>query len=70
MYIAEFAATAWSGGNGGSGNPDGEWDQEQPAPVCWCNQTLRELGPDGEPAELASCSNTVRECYRRPVGLL
>ena len=69
MYIAEFAATAWTGGDGGSGSPDGEWDQEPPAPVCWCNQTLRELGPDGEPAELGPCSETLRVCYKRPAGL-
>ena len=45
------------------------FDEEQDEPVCWCNRTLRELGPDGEPAEPTPCSDVARECYQWPPGV-
>ena len=52
MYIAGLSAEAF-----------GEAENE---PVCWCNRTLRELGPDGEPADRVACSEPARSCFRLP----
>lgn len=54
MYIASMAA--------------GAFGEEQDAPVCWCNRTLRELGPDGEPADLLPCSDASRSCHQTRPG--
>jgi hypothetical protein len=53
LYVSSLAANAFEGG-------------EQESPVCWCNQTLRELGPDGHSADPHSCRDPERECYQGP----
>ena len=54
MYIASMAA--------------GAFGEEQDAPVCWCNRTLRELGPDGEPADHQACRDAGRSCHQSRLG--
>ena len=53
QHISAFAAGAF---------------ETEEAPICWCNRTLRELGPDGECAELAPCSDPARECWTGAPG--
>jgi hypothetical protein len=36
---------------------------EPEAPFYWCNQTLRELGPDGEFVAASACADSGRPCY-------
>lgn len=43
-------------------------DEEEPA-LCWCNRTLRELGPDGDHADTVACSDPVRACYQNRADL-
>jgi hypothetical protein len=53
LYVSALAASAFG-------------DDDQEPPICWCNRTLREQGPDEEPADLHSCSDPARACYQGP----
>lgn len=38
-------------------------------PVCWCNRTLHELGPDDSPVHPSICQ-APRDCFEKNPGTL
>jgi hypothetical protein len=37
-------------------------------PLCWCNKTLCEIGPDNEPVGLKICDQ-LRACYEQRITI-
>ncbi len=46
-----------------TGDRQADHRDEDGSHFCWCNQTQREVGPDGLPVLRTECTPT-RDCYR------